>query len=126
MPPKTITFADKSYPIHALSMRQAKAWREKFAEPLIGIITQSTNLLSADLTTDAANIIGTLGKALTGAVDRIADAIFAYDVAIAADREWILDNATDEEAISAIITILGVVYPFGSILARLTPAHTAS
>ena len=71
-----------------------------------------------DLTNGGAlsNLIQVVSDTLLGSIDLLQDLLFAYSPALRADRERIEATAYDEEAMTALIEVLKLAYPFGVVL----------
>ena len=115
----TVTLGGKAYTVAALPIRQSKVWRDKLAQPF----TQITHALEGAGTVeinqfgDIAGLVRSLSGTLLGAIDTVLELMFDYSPELAADRDAIEENAYDEEALDAFAAILGLVYPFGRLLA---------
>jgi hypothetical protein len=64
-------------------------------------------------------LLPVLVNGLSHSIDEIIDMVFDYSPELAADREWIEENATSSEAVSAFVEVLKLSYPFLEILALL-------
>lgn len=63
-----------------------------------------------------AKILPVIINGLSGSIDEIIDMVFDYSPELAADREWIEENATNSEAMIAFMEVLKLCYPFLDIL----------
>lgn len=75
-----------------------------------------------------AKILPVIVNGLSGSIDEIIDMVFDYSPELTADREWIEENATNSEAMTAFMEVLKLCYPFLEILAlvRGRPAQPTS
>ena len=120
-PEKTVVLGGKEFTVSAAPMRKAKAWRQKFNEPLqiiIGVMKNAGNIEINNMQ-DAAGLLQQLGGLLLGSIDLLTDSLFEYSHELAAEKEWILDHATDEEALAAVWEVVKLAYPFGSLTSLL-------
>lgn len=117
----TVTLGGKPFTVQAAPMRVAKAWRQKFNEPLqiiIGILKNAGDI-EINNVQDAAGILQQVGGLLLGSVDLLTDSLFEYSHELRANQDWILDHATDEEALTAVWEVVKLAYPFGSLTSQL-------
>lgn len=122
----TVTLGGQEYTITPLPLRPSKEWRAKFGAPfqtLVGVIQQAptVNLTSV---TDVMGLVESVSGLFLQAPDLFADMLFAYSPALQADRERIEATATDEEAMRALLGVLGLAYPFGQLLSWVTRVKT--
>ncbi len=123
-----VTLGGKSYTIHALPMKAAREWRERFGEPLqiiIGVLRSAGNIQLTTTNEDgsesvnldvAAGLLQQVGGLLLGSIDLLNDALFDYSPELQRDREWIEENADDTEALAALWGVLQLAYPFGNLV----------
>jgi hypothetical protein len=109
----TVTLGDKPYEVQSLPIRKARAWRKKFAEPFNLIVGTLEAMPNVEITKpeDLGLIVRSLSEVLLGSVDMLVDMLFDFSPALAADRENILDRATDDEAVRAFVEVLKLAYP---------------
>ena len=109
----TVPLGGKSYEVQALPIRKARAWRKKFAEPFNLIVGTLEALPGVEITKpeDLALLVRSLSEVLLGSVDTLVDMLFDFSPALAADKDYILDHATDDEAVRAFVEVLKLAYP---------------
>jgi hypothetical protein len=117
---KKIVLGGKEFEIAPANLRKSKAWRDRFATPILEKLESVGGIASIKLddSNDLLKAIKSIGIMLLEGMDTVVDATIAYSDRLSTEKEWILDHATDQEAIDALITILGMAFPFGSILAK--------
>jgi hypothetical protein len=124
--PKTITviLGGQSYSIAALPIAQSKAWRARLAGPFGQVAATLEHAGEIDLTSggEISHLIQVLSDTLLGSIDLLQDLLFDYSPALAADRERIEATAYDEEAMTALIEVLKLAYPFGAVLTLVAGA----
>jgi hypothetical protein len=124
-----VNLAGREYTIESLKFRAERAWRKKYDVPiasLIGAISNVKELSSKqfDKPTDLLKEVGTvllthandLMKALLDSPDIIFEAVCDYSPALAADKDFIEENAYQDEIATVFIEVLKIAYPFGSLL----------
>lgn len=143
--PKTakVYFAGKEYLISEKNMGAASVWREhlnasqtmRIFRSLDGAMTQLVSAIDsvapdADGHRDWGNInvasvinvaelLPVIVNGLSHSIDEIISMVFDYSPELAADREWIEENAPSSEAISAFVEVLKLCYPFLEVLALI-------
>jgi hypothetical protein len=123
----TVTLGGKQYTVSALPIAKAKAWRENLAVPF-GTLVQtltSANTVEINQFNEIAGLVQNFSGVLLGSVDLMLDLLFEYAEELRADKEWILQNAYDEEALGAFAEVLKLAFPFGVMLEVVT-GRTAS
>lgn len=122
---KTVILGGKEFEITPPNLRNSMVWRERFATPILEGLSSVGGMVNTQLndTNDLIGVAKSLGALLLNSMDALVEAMLAYSEALSAEREWILDHATDQEAVDALVVIIGLAYPFGSILAKFQP-HT--
>lgn len=63
-----------------------------------------------------AQLVPVLVNGLSGSIDEIIEMLFDYSPEIAGDKEWILENAFDREAVTAFCEVVKLCFPFLEIL----------
>lgn len=119
-----VTLGGREYTLSTPPIRRSKEWRHKLARPF-GDLAKAIELAgSVELSVADIPNIGDLVKrfagTLIGSVDTMLDLLFDYSPALAADREWIEENAYDEEALEAFTEALKLAYPLDTILAMVS------
>lgn len=118
---KTVTLGGQTYTIAQLPMRQNREWRDHLAQPITDLLAllQGNADLEIGSVADLTRIIGVGKDLLLGSMDLLLDALFAYSPALQADRERIEAEAYDDEAITALASVVALAYPLGMALAAL-------
>jgi hypothetical protein len=118
----TVTLGSKPYTVIALPIAASKAWREALAGPfgeIADALTQA-NTVEVHRFADIAVLVRQMSGVLLGSVDKMLDLLFSYSPALAAERQWIEENAYDEEALHAFAEVLKLAFPFGVLLEVVT------
>lgn len=137
-----VSLADRTYTVKKLPMKGNKRWRKKLEGPfadLAGILGNMDDLeLMSDVTqvdaktgekvktgttvnfTSISGVVGSFSRVLLGSIDLLMDLLFEYSPELAADREYIEENAFDEEALAALVGVLKLAYPFGTVWEMVT------
>ena len=123
----TVEIGGRSYQVEALPIRKARVWRQHLEERMggalaafreIGVLTMRNYEKPEELLVSATNTflqqISGLFTTVVRSSDLVAECAFDFSPALAKDRKWIEDHASDEEMTKVFISILGLAYPFGS------------
>jgi hypothetical protein len=130
-----VTLGAKTYEVQVLNVRKSRDWRRQFEGPLTEVmaaVSDAGNVLSgldftqgSDLTrlfgVLGGALLGKLGRGVMGSMDAVADMLFAYSPELAAQRDAIEQEATDEEVLAAFVGVLKAAYPFGGLLKAIRP-----
>jgi hypothetical protein len=76
----------------------------------------AANTVEISQLADIAGLVRRMSGVLLGSVDLMLDLMFKYSQELADDREWIEQNAYDEEALHAFAEVLKLAFPFGVLL----------
>lgn len=127
-----VELAGKTYTVQSLKFKAERAWRKKYDAPISSLInalsqTQSITDRSSEpgqWLREMGGVLlahaGELVNALLSSPDTLMDAICEYSPAIASEREWIEENAYQEEIAKAFVEVLKIAYPFGQLLGIVT------
>jgi hypothetical protein len=116
-----VNLGGQEFVIEALPMGAARRWRAKFGQPLetiLGVLQNAPHINLQDAQ-NLSSLIQQVGGLVLGSTDLLVDALFDYAPALAAEREWIEENADDSEALAALWEVLKLAYPFGDLLNML-------
>jgi len=128
-----VELAGKTYEIESLKFKAERAWRKKYDAPITDLINAISHVRSlsgqefnkpADLFKEIGSVLLThandLIKALLDSPDTLFEAICDYSPALAADRQFIEENAYQDDIAKAFVEVLKIAYPFGSLLGMVT------
>lgn len=118
----TVTLAGQEYTIKPLPIRKAREVRAKITGPVEKAIQAIRGIPQVELNDmqaisellDAAKLI------LADSLDLCLDILFEFSPEMAADRERIETLAYDEEALTAFVEVVKMLYPFGGLVKSLT------
>lgn len=124
-----VNLASRTFTIESLKFKAERAWRKKYDRPiahLFDAIASAKELSTkefdkpADLMKEVGMVLlsqaNELMKALLDSPDIIFEAICDYSPALAADKDFIEENAYQDEIAAVFIEVLKIAYPFGSLL----------
>ena len=117
----TVTLAGKEYQIQPLPIRKARAVRSRISGPVEKAIQAIRGIPQVELNDmqaisellDAAKLI------LADSLDLCLEIMFEFSPELAADRERIESEAFDDEALTAFVEVVKLLYPFGGLLKQL-------
>jgi len=123
----TVEIGGRSYQVEALPIRKARIWRQHLEERMggalaafreVGALAMRNFEKPDELLVGATNTFlqqfGNLFTTVVKSMDLIAECVFEFSPALAADREWVEEHGQDEEMTKAFIQVLALAYPFGS------------
>ena len=116
MPKSVKVFLDgKEYTITEKRSRDNAAWRVKLEVPFQDLAGLLESAPGADLTDgqSLANLVRSVSGMLLGSIETVTGLLAEYDPSLP------LDDAYDSEILDAFSAVLGLAYPFGSLLPRL-------
>lgn len=117
-----VKLGGRNFTVSALPISRSKAWREELAVPFTELANalMQANTVEVNQFGDIASLVRSMSGTLLGSVDLMLDLMFKYSEALAAEREWIENNAYDEEALYAFAEVLKLAFPFGVLLEVVT------
>lgn len=100
----TVTLAGRAFAVQQLPILRAARWQET-AKPLVEPIAEMA--IASGLATPTPDRMSKLAFTLGLFIDPIPmlDAVCAYSPALAAERDWIGDNAYADELLEALLTL---------------------
>ena len=119
-----VTLGGREYMLRTPPIRRSKEWRQKLARPFGDLakaieLAGSVELSAADIP-NIGDLVKRFASTLIGSVDTMLDLLFDYSPELAQDREWIEENAYDDEALNAFTEALKLAYPLDTILAMVS------
>jgi len=117
----TVHLAGRAYEVAEQPSRRNAAWRAQLREPFGALVARLEQAGETDITSleQVATLVRETVGTLLAAPDTLAELLFAYSPALAADREQILEEAYDSELMAAFTAVLGLAYPFGAVLQKV-------
>lgn len=131
---ETVKLGGREYTIEQKPMGATARWRETLRnsrvllifQSLDNVITQFTNIaqsmgdggwqnVDAAEAFGLARILPVVMDGLTNSIDEVWAMVFEYAPNIAHDREWLEENAYDEEGVSAFLTVLALCFPITAL-----------
>lgn len=116
-----VVLGGETYTVTELPVRQNAAWRKQLGEPfgeLLNVL-QHTPQTELSKPSDVAELVRSLSGLLLGSLDLVADLLFAYAPALAAQRAVIEEHAYESEILEAFASVLTLAFPFGVLGGRL-------
>jgi len=112
-----VTLGGTTHTVQELRSRENAAWRQELESHFEDLAQLLDDAPGLDLT-DGQALAG-LVRSVSGKLLRSVDVIRELVLAYAPDLEGALDEAYDSEMLDAFTKILGLAYPFGSVLESL-------
>jgi len=113
-----VTLNDQEFEIQELRSRANAAWRKSLQEPFEELAkTLETGLDTVTVADGAgiANIIQSAAGLIIGSVDKVIELLLKY----APHLEEVAKDAYDSELMDAFVAVLGLAYPFGSLISKI-------
>ncbi|MCB8942541.1 MAG: hypothetical protein H6658_02075 [Ardenticatenaceae bacterium] len=116
-----LTIGEKTYTVNELPRKKNAAWREAFQNEFVEIASFIQGLAGIEVSSGEviANIVEQVAVQVNGAIDRMADLLISYSPEMTADRSYIDENAYDSQILDGFTAVLGLAYPFGSLMKQL-------
>lgn len=117
----TVTLGGREFTIRPLNIKRSRAWREDLRAPFNTIMDTLDMLTGADkIELNNFGAIKELAQPVVElvltSIDTLLDLLFDYSPELRAERDWIEENATDEEAVTALVeVVVKLAYPFTAI-----------
>ena len=111
---EVITLGEREYTLTELPLRKASAFRKE----LRSIFSEIVDLLEGGPKTElsdgmaVANLIRSVSDTVLNSVDTAMDLVFTYSEDVAADREYVEDNAVGSQVVDAFLAVLLLSFPF--------------
>lgn len=135
----TVKLGGKEYSIAQKPMGQMVKWRKRLGESRTMLIFQTLDHVVAQFTSIAQDaqeggvanvdlgqalgltrILPAIVEGLLNSIDEVWALVFEYAPDIAKDREWLEENAYDEEGIEAFRSILSLAFPISALWAMVS------
>lgn len=113
----TVTLGDQEHTIKELKSRANAAWRGKLEEPFAEVASLLESAPGTDISDGAA--LGGLVRSVSGLLLRSIDTVTSLLVEYAPELAGPVAEAYDSEILEAFTSVLGLAYPFGSLVKRL-------
>jgi hypothetical protein len=129
-----LTLGERVFVVREPSLRRAMAWRARLKEAVGPVLPALMPLLpslapgtAVELSEETAATLGAqLAPLLLDGPDLVVELALEFWSIEGAEREYVLDHATDRQVFRAFVEALGAAYPFGALLAAWqapTPAQ---
>lgn len=82
---------------------------------VLGAVEGGIENIKAEQVIPIARILPMIVNGLSNSIDDILELLFDYSPELADDKEWLLENAYDSEAIEAFIVVLKLNFPIGAL-----------
>jgi hypothetical protein len=111
----TVTLDGREYQVNELRSRANRAWREQLESQFTGLAAALQNAPKTNLADGAAlaGVVQSVAGTLLHSVEILTDLVHAYAPQLP------LEDAFDSEVLDAFTAILGLAYPFGSVVERV-------
>lgn len=130
--PKTakVYLGSREYIISEKVMGVTQKWREHLRHSSVMLIFQSLDEavasvlgvveggienIKAEQVIPIARILPIIVNGLSNSIDDVLDLLFDYSPELREDKEWLLENAYDSEAIEAFIVVVKLNFPIGAL-----------
>jgi len=113
----TVKLNGQEHLITELRSRANAAWRKRLEVPFQDLAKTLEQAPNVELTDGQAlaHLVRTVGWTLLGSMDTVRELLVEY----ALELKPAVDDAYDSEVMEAFTAVLGLAYPFGSVLNRM-------
>lgn len=120
-----IYLGERRYEVVPLTLGKSQAWRKEFNVPVGELVAAIQQLPEVELTDLAAlgQLVSTLQGTLLGSMEMVFDLLCKYSPEVAADKKYILENATDDQVMLAFVEVLKLAFPFGRLAGLILPSR---
>lgn len=108
------------YEVKPLGINPQRKWRELLGQELAPIVATFNQGVTEK------SMVGGLAGALTQFPEKLTDLVFAYSPELRAQKETIMEEATEEQIAAAFSCIMSVAFPFLAPLSLMTEVIRAS
>lgn len=114
----TLVLGEQEYVVPELPRKQNAQWRAAFEAAFVDAASGLTGMADVDISGAEGletAVRGLMGQ-INGAVDTAVSLLFQYADVLSDDAGRIEERAYDSEIVDAFVAVLGLAYPFGSLL----------
>lgn len=114
----TVKIAKKEFTINEKRSRENAEWRKSLEVPFEGLAALLKGAPGTSLTDgeSLSNLVKSVSGLLLGSIDKVIEFLIDY----APELEAVREEAYDSELLDAFTAVLGLAYPFGRVLDRIT------
>jgi hypothetical protein len=118
----TVKLAGKEYVLKPLPIRRAREVRQRLTGPVMQAIQaiRSSSTISLTDAEGIGSVMDALRLVLLDSIDLCLEILFEYSSELAMDRERIETEAIDEEALTAFLEVIKLLFPFGILVKSLS------
>lgn len=130
--PKTVKvlFGEREYAISEKVMGVSLEWRKSLrasgvmrifqsldeaVESILRAVEGGIENIQAGQIVPIARVLPLIVNGMAGSIDEILDLLFDYSPELAKDREWIMANAYNDDAVRAFIEVLKLNFPISAL-----------
>jgi len=124
----TLTLAERTYDVPMAPIRRARAWRTQLQAPLNEVLGLFSTNISVELNS-VSDLLGLADKfipVLMDAPETLFTLLLAYAPALETEREFLEENAYDDELVTAFLAVLRAAFPLDRLTSLLGPANPAT
>jgi len=117
-----VTLGGRDYEIEPLRYKKSQAWRRQLSEKIDGIANVFSTVieLEIDSAEDIALIVTEAKSVLLDSMEDVFDLLMEYSPDLKKDREFIEEQAYDQEIVDAFIEVVKLAFPFIEPLRKLS------
>ena len=92
----------REYGVRELPIRKNHEWQKRFETEILSLIEMEKNSSPSD----------NISQVIVKTPERMREMLFSYAPKIEKDRDWVLDNATDNQLVDALKEVMRLSLPF--------------
>ncbi len=118
----SVTLAGRTYELEPMTFKKSKEWRGKLKSELnqITSLVDTVSHFEINRVEDLTVILQQGSGILLDSVDKIFDMIIEFSPDLKHDREYLEENAYDDEILTVFWECVKLAFPFGSKIKDLT------
>ena len=110
----TVTLGDKDYEITEAPILRSRAWRERFYQTIAPLLKELGGVQGVEFERpeDLLQLLPLAEQIVVNALTEVVDLLLLYSPELEADQDYILNHATERQAIRAFQEVIKLAIPF--------------
>lgn len=110
----TVVLGEKEYQIEEAPILRSRAWRKTFYNTLMPLLKELGGVqgIEFDRPEDLLQLVPLAEQIVVNALDEVVDLLLLYSPILEEDQDYILNHATERQAVAAFQEVLKLAVPF--------------
>jgi hypothetical protein len=110
----TVTLGDKDYEITEAPILRSRAWRERFYQTIAPLLKELGGVQGVEFERpdDLLQLLPLAEQIVVNALTEVVDLLLLYSPELEADQDYILNHATERQAVRAFQEVVKLAIPF--------------